>query len=197
MKMSDRALANHDIIAPINGILTNLDVQEGMTINPGFGIGQIQQLDPIKIKALLTMPSAEKVRGKSQLEFYVPGSNKVFTGEVTYLSNVIDTQTGTYELNLSMANPDLALKPGMNVQVRLTDEEDQQVVAVPTLSIVREGTDSYVFVLVDNKAEKRMVELGRLKDLNQEVISGVKAGEQLIVSGQHQLKDGDQVEAKK
>jgi len=191
--LSERALANYEIKAPISGVLTELAVQEGMTISPGFAIGEILQIDPIKIKTLLSAQAANAVRGKTQLQFYVPGSNNMYAGKVTYLADVIDTQTNAYELNLSIANPDKALKPGMKVQVRLTEAAEEQVVAVPTLSIVREGADSYVFVLNGDKAEKRKVELGRLNELDQEIISGVKAGEKLIVSGQHQLSDGEQV----
>ena len=197
LELSNRALAHYKIKAPIGGILTDLTVQEGMTLSPGISIGQILQIDPIKIRTLLTAQAADKVRGKNELQFYLPGSSKMYTGKVTYLADVIDTQTNAYELDLSIANADMALKPGMKVQVRLTDEAEEQVVAVPTLSIVREGADTFVFVLNGNKAEKRKVELGRLNELNQEILSGVQAGEKLIVSGQHQLKDGEQVEVAK
>ncbi|MBW5448486.1 efflux RND transporter periplasmic adaptor subunit [Cohnella sp. CFH 77786] len=197
VEIADRARANLEIKAPIAGVLTELSVQQGMTVSPGTGIGQIQQTDPIKIKALLTAQAAELIRGKKQLQFYVPGDKKMFTGTVAYLADVIDTQTNAYELNLSVSNPDLALKPGMKVQVRLTDASEETVVAVPTLSIVREGADNFVYVLNGDKAEKRRIELGRLNELNQEVLSGVKAGEKLIVSGQHQLTDGEKVNVAK
>ena len=159
-----------------------------------MAVGEIQQLDPIKIRALLTAQAADTVRGKTELQFYVPGSKQMYTGQITYLADVVDTQTNAYELTLSVGNADLSLKPGMKVQVRLTEAAEEQVVAVPTLSIVREGADNYVYVLEGDKAVKRQVELGRLNELNQEIISGVTEGEQLIVSGQHQLTDGEQVQ---
>jgi predicted transcriptional regulator len=82
----------------------------------------------------------------------------------------------------------------MRVQVQLTSEEEQIVAAIPTLSVVREAGETYVFVLVGDTVEKRKVELGRLNGLVQEVLSGVKEGEQLVVSGQHQLKDKEKVQ---
>lgn len=197
VELSERALANHKIAAPIDGVLTGLSVQEGMTVGAGMAVGEIQQLDPIKIRALLTAQAAEAVRGKTELQFYVPGDKKMYTGQITYLADVLDTQTNAYELDLSVGNADLSLKPGMKVQVRLTEAAEEQVVAVPTLSIVREGADNFVYVLDGDKAVKRKVELGRLNELNQEIISGVAAGEQLIVSGQHQLADGDRVQVLK
>lgn len=197
VELSERALSYHKITAPIDGILTGLSVQEGMTVGAGMAVGEIQQLDPIKIRALLTAQAAAAVRGKSELQFYVPGSKAMYTGQITYLADVVDTQTNAYELTLSVGNPDFGLKPGMKVQVRLTEAAEEEVVAVPTLSIVREGAENYVYVLVGDKAVKRHVELGRLNELNQEILSGVTAGEQLIVSGQHQLTDGEQVQVVK
>jgi len=194
VELAERALKHYKIAAPISGVLTGLNVQAGMTVAAGTPIGEIQQLDPIKVRALLTAQAAEAVRGKTQLQFYVPGSKKMYTGQITYLADVIDTQSNAYELNLSVDNADLSLKPGMKVQVLLTEAEEEQVVAIPTLSVVREGSDSYVFVLEGDTVARRLVELGRLNGLHQEVISGVREGEQLIVSGQHQLKDGEQVD---
>ena len=194
VELAERALAHYRIAAPIDGVLTDLSVQQGMTVGAGAPIGEIQQLDPIKVRAMLTAQAAEAVRGKTKLQFYLPGSRQTYNGQITYLADVIDAQTNAYELNLSVGNADLSLKPGMKVQVRLTDAEEEQVVAVPTLSIVREGAASFVFVLNGDKAVKRQVELGRLNDLNQEIVSGVQAGERLIVAGQHQLADGEQVQ---
>ena len=193
VQLADRNLAHYRISAPIGGILTQLNVQEGMTVSPGFVIGEIQQIDPIKIRTVLSADAAGKVRGKKELSFYVPGDGRMHAGTVTYLADVMDAQTGGYELNLSAPNPDRALKPGMKVQVRLTEDEDEVVTVVPTTSIVREGSETFVFVLDGSVARKRKVALGRLNGLNQEVLSGVSAGEKLIVSGQHQLKDGEEV----
>lgn len=109
----------------------------------------------------------------------------------------MSTQTKSYTLELEIPNADRKLKPGMKVQVLLTEENDQNVITVPTLSVVREGGDTFVFVLNGDVAEKRKVELGRLNETIQEVLSGVKEGERLIVSGQHQIKDKEKVQLAK
>ncbi len=193
LEQADRALSFCEIKSPISGIVTDLPVQAGMTVSAGFRIGQVQQLDPIKIKALLTPDSAKSIKGKQELAYHLPGDTQMHSGKVSYLSNVMDTQTNSYELDLLVDNKDLLLKPGTKVQVQLTDEAEQEVIAVPSLSIVREGTDSYVFVLSGDHVEKRKVELGRLNGIYQEILSGVQAGETIVVSGQNQLNDKDAV----
>lgn len=194
MQELDRSLSNLEVKTPVSGILTELPVVVGMTVQPGTKIGHVEQLDPIVIKAKLTENSAKLVSGKQELVYYVPGSPDKAKAKIKYLSGSIDTQSKTYELELETANANGALKPGTKVQIQLTTDDEQMVVTVPTLSIVREGGDSFVFVLVGDTVEKRKVQLGRLNELNQEVLSGIKEGEQLVVSGQNQLKDKEKVQ---
>jgi HlyD family secretion protein len=193
----ERTLGNMEVKATVSGVITELPIEVGMTLPAGYRAGQVQQLDPIKIKAELTEDSAKLVRGKAELQFYVPGTTEKLKGKVSYLADVMSTQTKSYTLELEIPNADRKLKPGMKVQVLLTEENDQNVITVPTLSVVREGGDTFVFVLNGDVAEKRKVELGRLNETIQEVLTGVKEGEQLIVSGQHQIKDKEKVQLAK
>ncbi|MCD1261661.1 efflux RND transporter periplasmic adaptor subunit [Paenibacillus athensensis] len=190
-----RALSNLEVKAPASGVLTDLTAEVGMTITPGFRAGEVQQLNPVKIKSTLTETAAALVRGKSSLVFYIPDVTDKQEAKVTFLSDVMNSQTKAYDLELEVANADGKLKPGAKAQIVLTSDSEQIVPVVPTLSVVREGSDSFVFVLKGNTVEKRKVELGRLNEANQEVLSGVVADETIVVSGQHQLKDQDQVQA--
>ncbi|CAG7605058.1 Multidrug resistance protein MdtA [Paenibacillus solanacearum] len=197
IRESDRTLNHMEVKAPVSGVLTELPIEVGMTLPAGFKAAMVQQLDPIKIKAELTEESAKLVRGKTELAFYVPGTTDKAKGTVSYLADVMSSQSKSYVLELEVPNADRKLRPGMKAQVLLTEESDQQVITVPTLSVVREGGDTFVYVLVGDQAEKRKVEMGRLNETNQEVISGVKEGEQLIVYGQNQLKDKEKVQLAK
>jgi len=193
-RSAERALSNLEVKAPASGVLTDLTVEAGMTITPGFRAGEVQQLDPVKIQSTLTDTAAALVRGKTSLSFYIPDVTDKQEAKVTFLSDVMNSQTKAYDLELEVPNADGKLKPGAKAQIVLTADSEQIVPVVPTLSVVREGSDSFVFVLKGSTVEKRKVELGRLNEANQEVLSGVTADETIVVSGQHQLKDQDQVQ---
>jgi HlyD family secretion protein len=193
IRSADRTLSNMEVKAPASGVLTELTVELGMTVSPSFKAGQVQQVDPLKIKAELTDTSANLIRGKQQLSFYIPGTTEKMTGNVSFLSEIMNAQTKAYDLELEVPNSDGKIKPGSKAQIILTEDQEQVVPVVPTLSIVREGSDSFVFVLNGDTAQKRKVELGRINETNQEIISGVKTDEVLIVSGQQQLKDQEKV----
>ncbi|MEI7028082.1 efflux RND transporter periplasmic adaptor subunit [Paenibacillus sp. y28] len=196
VRQAERTLENMEVKATVSGVITDLPIETGMTVNAGFQAAKIQQLDPIKLKAELTEDAAALIRGKQELTFYVPGSVERTKAKVNYLADVMSANTKSYSLELEVANPDKKLKPGMKAQILLADEQDQIVVTVPTLSVVREGNATFVFVLAGDQVERRKVELGRLNNADQEVISGLKEGEQLVISGQHQLRDKDKVQVK-
>ncbi|NQX68001.1 efflux RND transporter periplasmic adaptor subunit [Paenibacillus alba] len=189
----DRTIENMSVKANADGVITDFPVETGMTISPEFNTAKIQMMDPIKIKAELTETAASLIRGKTELSFYVPNTIDRTKAKVKYLADVMSAQSQSYSLELEVPNADRKLKPGMKAQVLLTEEKDEVVVAVPSLTVVREGSDTFVYVLTGDQVEKRKIELGRLKETYQEVLSGVKEGEQLIISGQHQLKDKDKV----
>ncbi|MBE1443064.1 efflux RND transporter periplasmic adaptor subunit [Paenibacillus sp. OAS669] len=197
IREADRTLQHMEVTAPASGVLTDFPIEIGMTLPAGFKAAQLQQLDPIKVKAELTESSANLIRGKQELTLYVPGTTDKIKGKVVYLADVMSAQSKSYSLELEVPNADRKLKPGMKAQVLLTENEDQVVVAIPTLSVVREGGDTFVFVLSGDQVEKRKVEMGRLNETNQEVLSGLKEGEQLVTSGQHQLKDKEKVQLAK
>lgn len=78
--------------------------------------------------------------------------------------------------------------------MELTTVAEENVIAVPSLSIVREGSETFVMLSNAGTAEKRAVKLGRINGVYQEVQEGLKEGETVVVSGQHTLSDGQKIE---
>jgi hypothetical protein len=103
-------------------------------------------------------------------------------------------QQKTYTLELEVPNSDHLLQPGNRFMVQLTTETEEQVIAIPTLSIIREESDTIVYVQQGDQYQKRKVKLGRINGEYQEVIEGVKDGEKLVTAGQNTLKDGQKVD---
>jgi HlyD family secretion protein len=193
----DRNLENMEVKANASGVITDLPIDNGITLSPGFRAAVIQMLDPIKLKAELTETAAAMIRGKQELTFYIPNTQDKMKAKLNYMADVMSSQTLSYALELEVPNADRKLKPGMKAQILLAEEADEIVVAVPTQSVVREGSNTFIFILKGDQVEKRKVELGRLNGTFQEILSGVQQGEQLVISGQHQLSDKDKVQVEK
>ncbi|OXM86781.1 efflux RND transporter periplasmic adaptor subunit [Paenibacillus rigui] len=192
----NKTISDFEVKAPISGILTDLSPEQGVTLQANSVVGVIQQQNPIKIHADLTESAVKLVRGKKELPFTLQGNSDTWTGTVSYLADVMSPQSKSFVLELSAANPNLLLKSGMRVKVLLGSDASQEVVTVPSASIVKEGNDSYIYVLTGEVVEKRKVTLGRTLESNREVQSGIKEGEQIVVTGTQELKDKDKVEVR-
>lgn len=194
LQETDQAVAALEVKAPVSGILTEMPVDVRMSLQQGAKVGLIQKLDPILIKAQLSDGETGLVKGKTELFYNLQGSSQKSKGKISYLSKVIEPETKTYELDVEVANKDMSLKPGMKVQLQLTEEQEQFAVAVPTYGIVKEGDDAFVFVLAGDTVEKRKLQLGRLNEPYQEVLAGVAEGELVVTSNPNQLKDKEKVQ---
>ncbi|OCT12008.1 efflux transporter periplasmic adaptor subunit [Paenibacillus pectinilyticus] len=192
-----RSLDNYQVKAAGNGVLTDFNVVVGQTVSAAAGkVGQIQQIDPIKIKTELTETNYQLVKGKQELVYYNPDSpDKKGKAKISYLAPIMSAATKTYTLELEVPNPDHQLSPGNRYMVQLTTESEEKVTVVPTLSVIREESNTFVFVQQGDQYVKRKVKLGRISGEFQEVLEGIKEGEQLVVSGQSTLKDGQKVTA--
>jgi HlyD family secretion protein len=183
-----------EVRASLDGVLAELELEEGMPLSGGVRVGHIIHTDHLKLRALLNEQAFQLVQGKTELSFYQPNTTQKWKAKVTYVANFINPETKGYEINLQLDNSSKQFKPGMKVLLQLAEESEQMVVAVPSSSILREGDNAYVFVLnEESKAEKRKIQIGRVNEPNYEVISGVQEGEKLIISGHRQLKDQDPV----
>ncbi|MEC0227998.1 efflux RND transporter periplasmic adaptor subunit [Paenibacillus alba] len=193
LQQIDQTIKNLEVKAQVSGLLTEMPLEAGMTLQPSSPVGIIQRLDPIKIKAQLTEEETRHLSDKKELPYYVTGTKQMLKGTISYLAKVIDPQTKAYEINLQVPNKDLTLKPGMKLMVQMSEEKDQIVLTVPTYAIVKEGDAAYVYVLAGDTVEKRSVQLGRLNEPNQEVLAGLKEGELVVKTNPNQLRDKEQV----
>jgi len=96
----------------------------------------------------------------------------------------------TFRAEVTIANADMAIRPGMFARVELNFGTLDHVV-VPDVAVIRQpGTNTrFVFTVENGQARRREVELGRLIDNNFEVISGIETGAQVVVAGQSRLLD--------
>ncbi|KRE97058.1 hypothetical protein ASG89_29805 [Paenibacillus sp. Soil766] len=194
LQQVEQSSQNLEVKATVSGLMTEMPFEAGMGIQAGAQIAMIQRLDPIKIKSQLSDEEMKLASGKSEMSYLLPNNKTKYQGAISYLSKVIDPESKAYEINLEVPNKDLLLKPGMKLKLQLSEEKDLIVLTVPTYSIVREGDNAYVYVLSGDTVEKRNIQLGRLNEPKQEVLSGLKEGEMVVKTNPSALMDKAKVQ---
>jgi membrane fusion protein (multidrug efflux system) len=112
---------------------------------------------------------------------------------VAAIGSRIDAVTRAVSVRALIDNADEALKPGMFLLVELGVSIRHQAVIIPEEAVVANGTQQYVFIVDEGQARQSSVELGQRMVGEVEVVSGVLAGEAIIVGGVQKVRDGASV----
>ncbi|MEX2122493.1 MAG: efflux RND transporter periplasmic adaptor subunit [Woeseia sp.] len=187
-------LANTVIHAPFTGRVGLRRVSPGGFVDNSTVITTLDDTDIIKLdfsipEAFLTVVAD----GMNIVAGSLVYPARSFAGTVESVDTRLDPVARSVQVRAVLANPDGALKPGMFLTVDLQRDRGEVLVA-PEEAIVPERDEQYVFQVVDGRAVKRQVTLGRRVPGLVEITGGISAGDLLITEGTHKVRDGSEVE---
>ena len=184
------------IVAPSAGRAGAINVYTGSTVQPtGAVLVTITQLDPIAVgfnlpqrnlaDALQTLRS-----GGGTVQALLPEGRGTILGQLRFVDNSVDAGSGTVRVKAQFDNPEEKLWPGAFVNIRLAVQILKNAVVVPQASIIQ-GPRAKILYIVDNanKAVARTVEV-TYPFGEEAVVTGVRAGERVVVDGRQNLRPG-------
>src|SRR5579859_1780067 len=191
------------ITAPFPGVVTERYANLGTLVQAGttsstqaMPIVKLSQDDLFRLVIPVPESYVRFIRVGDRVAVRVPSLNRTFPGNVARFSADVREDTRTMHTEVDVKNKDGALVPGSYAQADLTLEHREGVPTIPLQALNHEGDKTTVFVVNnDNKVEDRPVTLGIQTATDAEVLSGLKEGEQVVVSDRGGLKPGDRVHA--
>ena len=186
------------IRAPFDGVLGIRQVSQGTIVAAGDPIVRLQSIAPIYVD--FTVP--ERYRGQldpgQDLEVKVAAwPDRVFTGKLTVVSPEVDVKSRTLKLRGELANDQQLLQPGMFATVHLILSDAEPVLTLPRTAISFFAYGQSVFVITSQGealvVARQPVEVGRTRDEQVEIVSGLSAGQQVVHTGHIKLRDGQRV----
>lgn len=186
----DAQIEKTEVRAPFDGVVGLRYVSEGSYVNATTRVATLQQIDRLKVNFSVPEKYAGRIKVGSPIQFAIVGSGRRFAGAIYAYDPRIDAGTRTVVIRAACANPDGLLLPGAfaNVELQLAQLDD--AILVPAEAVIPGVSDKNVFVLVDGKAERRPVEIGTRTANQVQILSGLAAGDRLIVSGLQQMRAG-------
>ena len=191
-------LDDTQIRSPIPGEVVERNVEIGQSVAPGLPL--LRVLDQSILKADIDLPESDF----SRIATGTPAVIKVdalkdqcFAGEVAIINPMVDRKTRTFRVRIEAPNPAAKLVDGMFARVRLLAAQ-RTALAVERDALQRlpgSGT-YYVFVVGGDKAMKRTLKIGVIKDRYAEVLEGLKEGEKVVASGAGRLRSRAKVVCK-
>ena len=188
------ALKKTTIIAPFSGRITARMTQLGQHVRPGDELFQVTDFDPLVARIYLPERDVLGLEEGQDVQIRLDAATEVyFAGRIRQISPVVDTSTGTVKVTVEATEPPEQVRPGSFVTVNIVRVTHSDALLLPREAVLRELQKAHVYVAEDDVAEKRAVTLGLEEGELIEVLSGVAAGDRVIVTGQGGLKDGSAV----
>lgn len=185
---------NFLIMAPVSGRLSSFNISLGQNLTTGESIGKIDLMGGYKLIAKVDEYYINK------LQVGIKGSleSNAKQYEVIISKILPEVKDGQFSVELNFIDAKIEnLKIGMTFGVKLKLSADTQSMMIPKGNFYKDTNGKWIFVLKNNKAEKRNISLGRENPMFYEVVSGLKAGETVITSDYSELKKYEILDIKK
>ena len=188
---------DYSVEAPWDGIVSKVMVKDGDYVAPRAAL--VEMFDPGSLVIRFAVPEAqatdvrENMPVSAQLDAH-PG--RVFQGKISRVYPELDTRMRTRTVEAVLSEP-VQLIPGMFARLQILTKDIPDAITVPAEAvIVTPKGDRLAFVVQDGKALRRKVETSIEEAGRIQIVKGIQAGDQVIVSGNEKLKDGAEVQVR-
>jgi|RhiMetdeSRZDD1v2_1073273.scaffolds.fasta_scaffold25507_2 RND family efflux transporter MFP subunit len=191
------AAARATVRATFAGVIAKRFHNPGDVVEAAASDPVLRVIDPRRLEVLASVPLSESPRvvvgARGWLKAGVTGVPDL---ALRVISRPAQVEAGTASIPVRLAFVGAAatnLSAGTPVQVDIDAEQHTNVVIIPATALVREGEETAVFVVMGDKAQRRPVQVGLTDGTDLEIVSGVKAGEMVIVEGQNGMPDNAKI----
>ncbi len=200
-------LAKKSLAAPFGGRLGISTINPGQFLNPGDKIVTLQEITPILVDFTVPQQQVSQLSVGRKISLSTDAwPDKVFTGQISAISPLVDAGTRNIAVEAQLANPHQELLPGMFGRVRLVHGEKQSLITLPQSAVTFNPYGATVFVVKTVQkpgpadasqtggtglvAEQVFVTTGATRGDQVAILSGLEAGTTVVTSGQIKLKTG-------
>jgi RND family efflux transporter MFP subunit len=185
-----------NITAPFSGVVTNTFIKEGDMANPGMPLVSIEGASKLQVTAMVSENDINAIKKEMPVTVLVKSSNKILTGKVSELSLSAKNTGGQYLVKINLDKTDSSVLSGMFVNIQFPVENKSNSasgdrILVSESALIKKGQLTGVYVINNKKtAFLRWLRLGKNFGSQVEVLSGLSAGENYIISAEGKLFNG-------
>lgn len=184
------------IVAPFTGVVGLRRVSPGDYVVAGQDLAGLEALETMKIDFRVDQSHLPALHVGLPLDISVDAfPSERFGGEVYAIDPRVSETTRSVALRARVPNAEGRLRPGQFAQIRLVLARVDDAIVVPERALFPRGSQQFVYIAGDGRAQLREVRVGQRAGGRAEILTGLRAGESLIVSGIQQINDGAPVSA--
>lgn len=194
-ELKRQLLKDTRIVAPFNGVTGARMVSPGQVIAKNTTLTWLVQMDPVKVEVNVPERFLGQLQLGQSLEIAVaslPG--RKFAGRVYFIAPQIDPNSRTALVKARINNPKHELRPGMFANLELALQIRNSAVVIPEVALMLSGERASIYVVdKESTAHLRPVKTGLRLAGDVEIVSGLVAGEKVVVEGTQKLRPGAKV----
>ena len=180
------------IVSPINGTVDQMDLKLGQVAQPGQTGIRVVNADLLKVKADVPESYAGSVGTGNVVKIVVPDAKDSLMTKVTFAAKAIDPTSRSFAVEVKLPQRK-SLRPNMTAIIKIANYSKSGAVVIPVKAVQKSEEGDYVFVNENGIAKRKPIKVGVTYGGESEIISGLKAGEQLITEGAADIEDGDKI----
>jgi membrane fusion protein (multidrug efflux system) len=191
--LTAEALKDTEIRAPFSGMVVERSITAGEYVRAETPVATLVDVDSLRVE--ITVPEADVPNVKQGLTVAFStagGAGRLYHGKIRYVGPAVRKQSRDAIVEAVFNNADHDLRPGMFVTARIALGE-QTLPAVPATALRAEGALRHVYVAVGGRLEDRLVQAGEKQGNEVPIVSGVKAGEEVVAELTPEVRDGAKV----
>ena len=182
------------VVAPFTGVVTRKLADVGDLASPGRPLLEMDDPTALRLEADVPESLIGRVQLGASLNVRVAAEDRPIQAVVSEIAPAADSTSRTFNVKLDLP-ASAGLRAGQFARVSVPVSESETL-RVPMSAVVQRGQMELVFVIANRQAQMRIVKTGKRIGSELELVAGVEAGEQVVVEGAMQLRDGQPVEAK-
>lgn len=189
-------LSYSNITAPFSGVITGKFIQKGDMASPGMPLISMETPDEFQVMAMVPESEITKIKTGSKVNVIIKSTNQLLTGNVTEVSSSAKNTGGQYLVKVILDKTDETLLSGMftSVQFPIEKNETSSIIIIPKSALIDQGQLTGIYTIGnENTAILRWLRIGKNYGDMVEVLSGLSADEQFIVSAEGKLYNGAKV----
>lgn len=194
LALAEARLRKTELKAPFSGIIGLRVVSVGDYVREGADLVNLQAIDPLKVDFRVPETFLKQVRIGQSVEVSLdalPGTT--YEGKVFALDPLVDAAGRAIVIRAQVRNQDTSMRPGMFARVTLITRDERQALVLPEEALMPQGTEQYVFRIVDSRAARVKVETGQRRSGKVEILAGLAKDDVVVTAGQLKLRDGTPV----
>lgn len=192
------------ITAPFSGVIDNVISDPGQVVTPGqTPIIRLVNLSDMYVKASIPENYLKNIKKGTLVKVNLSSIGREFTGTVRQVSNYINPNNRSFDIQVEIPNKDGLVKPNLIATVKVNDYTAEETITIPE-NILQENAEgetiAYLYKPVNDSvgtAKRIILKTGLSYENHTEVKSGLKNGDTIIIEGAKTLRDGQKVTIKK